>query len=161
MDVFEGKSRPRLLLAIAGWFFVILTGGVVLNGALGSGMPGDVVVFGLFFIVLLMIAAAETHGLYLVRKGEGSRRLIITIQGVEVINAHRMTGISSYEWDEIDRIEVEPAKQGGAHLRIYTHASRKAAIRVVSALASVTPEQVRYELDRLREAARADKPRES
>lgn len=148
--MFEGKSRPRMVLAIAGWFFVLLTGAVVVSSLIGHGPAGDVIIFGLFFIVILMIAAAETHGLWLMRKGTGSRRLLLTTQGVEVINPHRVAGIFSAEWEEVDRIEIDPGKRGGSYIQVFTPHAAKASIRVTSASRDVAPEQVRFEVDRLR-----------
>lgn len=151
MDVFEGRSRPRLLLAVVGWFFVAVTAAVVVLGALGSGQTGDVLIFGLFLIVLLVIAAAETHGVWLMRRGTGSRRLILTTEGVEVINQHQVRGIYSATWDEVHRVEVDGAKRGGSYIQVYTEDTAKAAVRVVTASDKVMPEQVRFEMDRLRE----------
>lgn len=140
-----------MLLAVLGWFFVALTGAVVVNGLIGAGTFGDVVIFGLFFIVLLMIAAAETHGLWLMKRGSGSRRLIFTTQGVEVINPLNLTGITSYEWEETDRIDIAAGKRGGVYIQVFTLHATRPSIRVVSSTANISPEQVRYEIDRLRD----------
>lgn len=153
VDVFEGKSRPRAVLVVVGCFFVLLTATVVLNALIGGGPSGDAVIFGLFLVVLLIITAAEMHGVWLMRRGAGSRRLILTEQGVEVINPHRMSGISSATWDEVDRIETEPVKSGGVRINVFTPDAAKASMRMVTASAKVAAEQVRFEIDRLRTTA--------
>jgi uncharacterized protein (DUF983 family) len=156
VDVFEGHSRPRLRNALLAWGFVVLTGSLMVNSYLSHSVFRDTLLFGMFFLIISVIALAETHGLMLIRKGTGSRRLIATAQGIEVIDPHRMVGIASLQWPDVIRTDIQPAKLGGARIDIYAHGSPspdKPSIKLTTALRTITPEQASFRINELHELA--------
>lgn len=121
-----------------------------------TGVTGDMWIFLILFVVLLIIASAETHGIAQVNKIRAPRRMIVTCDGVELINPHRRVGVSSVGWENLARITVEPYGRGGARIEVYSHLSNrptKPVIKVVTLSDVITHDEVQHCIDALQQGA--------
>lgn len=153
LDVFEGSSRPRPLIAALEWIAVVIAGAMTFTAYRRSGLASDMWIFLILCVVLLMIAVAETHGIMMVRCGDAPRRVIVTSDGVELINPHRRAGVRSVGWENLARISIEPHARGGTRIEVFSHLAEKPSkpmIKAVTASDAVSADDVQQRIDALR-----------